>query len=186
MGGHYGSVQLHTDDRQRVKQAAEQVARAKGIKCLVGPALNGWVGVYPENNGQDEKVGEEIARRVGGEAIHLVVHDDDIFAYWFWRDGKLIDSFWSKPGYFGAENVEAEEAMTGKPQMFAHLVGDRLEELRKLLDRDEDYVFEYERLMQFGELMGISNAVAAYEYIKSGETDDIESWDEFEELPEKL
>ncbi len=52
MGGFYGSVQLRCEDRSKVLAAAEAVAREMGIKCLVGPALNGWVGVYPEGNGR--------------------------------------------------------------------------------------------------------------------------------------
>ena len=95
MGGHYGSVQLWCDDRGRVLAAAEAVARDRGLKCLVGPALNGWVGVYPENHGQDETVGEQVAARVGGHALHLLVHDDDVLAYWLWLDGRLVDRYWT-------------------------------------------------------------------------------------------
>ena len=61
MGGHYGSVQLRTTDRAAVLAAADAVCRERGIRCLVGPALNGWVGVYPEGHGQDHSVGEQVA-----------------------------------------------------------------------------------------------------------------------------
>jgi hypothetical protein len=101
MGGFYGSVQLRTGDHAAVLAAATAVAEAMNIKCLVGPALNGWVGVYPEGNGQDHTVGERLAAAVGGHALHLLVHDDDVLAYWLWHDGKLVDRYWSAPGYFG-------------------------------------------------------------------------------------
>ena len=52
MGEFYGSVQVRTEDRGQVKRVVEQVAKAKGIKCLLGPAIKGWVGIYPESNGQ--------------------------------------------------------------------------------------------------------------------------------------
>src|SRR5258705_4223 len=105
MGGHYGSVQVWSEDRQRVLAVAEEIARAKQIKMLVGPALKGWIGIYPENNGQDETVGREFAQRLDGYLIHLLVHDDDIFLYWFFHDGREIDSYYSRPGYFGDDNL---------------------------------------------------------------------------------
>ena len=80
MGGHYGSVQLRTADRPRVLAAAEAVARELNLKCLVGPALGGWVGVYPEGHGQDQAVGERIAAAVGGHALHCTPGDDNTAA----------------------------------------------------------------------------------------------------------
>lgn len=184
LGGSYGSVQ-YRGGRDVVKAAAERVARSKGIKCLVGPEIKGWVGVYPENNGQDQTVGAEIAREAGGEAIHLLVHDDDIFAYWFWRDGELIDSYWSQPGYFGEEQRAEQEAMAGRAEVFAHLLGDGVGRLRGLLERKEGkFTFEVERLEQFAKLLGISNAVTAYDYLKSGETEGIRKWKQFVEVPD--
>src|SRR5262249_54027506 len=59
MGGFYGSVQVKSGDRDRVKAVADRVARARQIRMLVGPVLNDWVGVYPEHSGQDETVGQE-------------------------------------------------------------------------------------------------------------------------------
>jgi hypothetical protein len=184
LGGFYGSVQLRSD-RDRVKAAAEQVVRARKIRCLVGPAINGWVGVYPEQNGQDQTIGEEIARITGGEAIHLVVHDDSIFAYWFWRDGVLVDSYWSRPGYFFNRGKAAQEAMAGRPELFGPMIGERVEKLRQLLRRDgEGFTFEVERLEQFANLLGISNSTTSYEYLKYGETDEIQNWKQFIDLPE--
>ena len=146
MGGFYGSVHLR-GDRDLVKAAVEKVARAKAIRCLVGPAIDRWVGVYPENNGQDQSIGQKIARAVKGEAIQMIVHDDDIFAYWYWRDGKLIDSYWSRPGYFGDEGRAEQDAMKGRAEVFEHIVGARTAELAQLLDRKEGaFNFEVDRL----------------------------------------
>lgn len=184
MGGFYGSVQVR-GDRDLVRSAVEVVANARKIKCLVGPAINGWVGVYPENNGQDGSVGEEIARAIKGDAIQLMVHDDDIFAYGYWHDGKVIDSYWSRPGYFGDEGRAEQETMSGRPEVFEHILGAKVAELRELLNRgDLEFTFEVERLEQFAKLFGISNAVTAYEYLKAGEREGIEKWREFVEVPE--
>ncbi len=184
MGGFYGSVQVRCEDREKVREAAEQVAKARGIKCLLGPVLGGWVGVYPENNGQDQAVGLEIAQRLGCDVLHVLVHDDDVLAYWFWRGGKEVDSYWSLPGYFGEEGREEQEAMIGHPEIFGDLLRGGPEPMRELLRRDrDDFVFAMERLQQFATLLGIANAVTAYEYLKAGETDGIRGWMKFEELP---
>ena len=91
MGGFYGSTQLRTADRPRVLAAAEAVARERSIKCLVGPALSGRVGVYPEGHGQNHRVGERLAAAIGGHARNVLVHDDDVPAYWLWHDGRRRD-----------------------------------------------------------------------------------------------
>jgi hypothetical protein len=61
MGNFFGSVQVRSEDRDRVKAVAAQVAGATQSRMLVGPALAGWIGLYPENHGQDQSVGCEIS-----------------------------------------------------------------------------------------------------------------------------
>lgn len=137
MGGHYGSVQVRSEDRERVKAVAEQVARDKGIHILVAPPVNGWIALFPERHGQDDEVGRAVAEQLDGDVLHLLVHDDDIFAYWLYRDRRLIDSYWSAPGYFGESDRELQEAMAGNPEAFRPLISDDVRRLPKLLDRDD-------------------------------------------------
>ena len=184
MGALYGSIQVRSQDRERVKAAAEQVARAKNIHCLVSPANNGWVAVFPENHGQDNSVGREIAKILNEEdVLHLMVHDDDVFAYWLYRKGELVDSYWSSPGYFGEENCAAEEKMAGNPEAFRPLIADRVEELPALLARDVSPVFASETLQEFAKVLRIPAAVNAYEYLKAGEWQGIKGWRQFQEVP---
>jgi hypothetical protein len=90
MGAFYGSVQIRSDDRDKIKAAAEVVAEAMKNDVCIGPWRNGWVGIYPDKSGQDHQVGAEIAKLVEGFVMHIVLHDDDIFAYWLHHDGKLV------------------------------------------------------------------------------------------------
>lgn len=186
MGAFYGSTQVRTTDREKVIQAAQTVAKLNGIHCLVGPALNGWVGVYPEHSGQDDKVGSQIAQAIGGEVIHLLLHDDDVLAYWFWVDGRLEDSYWSMPGYFGEKDRHAQEQMAGRPETLAKINGAVIAELREVLRRDDESAFESERLERFANLLGIHNAATSYEYLKAGEREGIQGWREFQEVPQDL
>src|ERR1700733_13769397 len=113
MGGFYGAVQVRTEDRPAVVRAANAVATTAGIRCFIGPLLDGWVGIYPEGAGQDQSVGQSIAGHLGGEVLQAVVYDDDVMAYWFWYQGQLADSYWSNPGYFNEADRKAQEQMSG-------------------------------------------------------------------------
>ena len=183
MGGFYALIQIRTADRAAVKAAAEAVAVKRSIHCLIGPEINGWVGVYAENNGQDESVGQAIAQQVQADVLQLMVHDDDVLAYWLWRDQKLVDSYWSKPGYFGEDSREDQESRSGKPDTFRAIIGDKAEKLAEVLDRATDYTFENERLKKIAKLLGISNAVTDYDYLASDERDGIKGWRKFEKVP---
>lgn len=185
MGGMYGSVQVRCEDRAQVTLVAGEVAKDHNIRLLVGPLLRGWVGIYPEKGGQDQTIGEDVARRLKADVLHILVHGDDVMAYWFWRGGDLVDSYWSRPGYFGEEQRPEQEAMAGRPEVFSDLFPGKVEKLRELLRRDQEdrHGCEEGRLADFGKLLGIANLVTAYEYLKDGETEGVTGWRKFKELP---
>jgi hypothetical protein len=183
MGGFYGSVQVRSEDRDGVKAAAESVARALRTRMLIGPVIDGWIGIYPEGSGQNERVGKEIAVSVGGDVLHVLVHDDDILAYWLYHGGKLTDSYWSKPGYFSERDRAKQEAMAGNPEAFRSIIQEHVDLLPKILARESAPVFAFKHLDEFAKAVGIVNAVTSYEYLKGGETDGVHRWPEFEEIP---
>jgi len=181
MGSFYGSVQIHSKNVDQITAVIRRVAERRRFRCLIGPALNGWIGVYPNNNGQDQTIGQAIAEAVGGEVLYLLVHDDDVCAYWFWRDAKLVDAFFSKPGYFGEENRAEQEAMVGNPQVLATLAPGKEDAFRLLLDR-QGVGMESQRLERLAAAVGIANTATAYEYLKQGDAEGIEGWELFNEV----
>ena len=183
MGGFYGSVLIRSEDRDRILTALDALAERLKFNCLVSPVTSGWIGVYPDNGGQSDRISKAIAAEVGGIAWHVLVHDDSVLAYWLWRDGELIDSYWSCPGYFSEEDRAAQESLTGNPELLAATVGGESEKLQELLDRNNSAVFEVERLEKLGKLVGIKNLVTSYEYLKDGETEGITGAKKFTELP---
>ena len=183
MGAHYGSVQIRSEDHGKVKVAAENVAEAMKIKMLIGPALSGWIGIYPENNGQDERVGLELAKLLDEYVLQILLHDDDVFAYWLYHDRELIDSYWSTPGYFGEKNRASEEKMTGQPELFRPLVWDKIDRLAKILDRSDQPTMMSDKLEAFAKLLKIPNALQAYEYLKEEDIPRPKGWRQFEEIP---
>ena len=184
MGAFYGSTQVRREERDAVVSAVEKVARARGVKCLISPILDGWIGIYPENQGQDEQFGAAIAQRLDGVVLHMLVHDSDVMAYWLWRDHQLVDSYWSRPGYFGEENRAKQERMAGRPEAFGSLIGEKAEQVAEILRRDQPvFALEDERLERFAKLLGISNALNAYEYMKEGDAVGRKGWRKFTEVP---
>jgi WD40 repeat protein len=189
MGGFYGGVFLRTGEREKVKQIVENVARKHKCRFLVGPALRGWVGVYPSDHGQDQRVSRSIARCFRGDLFHLLVHDDDVFCYDFYRNSRLVDRYNSCPDYFGATTPKEKDKMRGRPERFADVLADcaHLEELDHLLHAREPGAdaFVSATMERFARQLDIANAVTSYEYLMREETDGIEGWDQFVHVPDR-
>lgn len=184
MGAFYGSIQVRSDNHAAVKDAAEKVGRERNDRMLVGPVIDGWVGLYPDMNGQSSSIGTAVAAQLEADVLHLIVHDSDVFAYWYYQRGELIDSFWSAPGYFGEENRAQEEAMAGNVEAFRLILGDRVKRLAKLLRRGEEQELDAEsQLAEFAKALKISNVLTAYDYLKSGEIEGVKKWKQFSEVP---
>lgn len=188
MGGHYGSVHLRTSDRDSVHQAVQAIAAKRKRRCLIGPPLKGWVAVYPDNHG-DAEFCQAVAESVLGDALHVYVFDDDIFGYRFYRDGTLIDEYNSEPNYFEEQPPEEKARLRGRPEVFAEYVPRERDRrsLQELLSPEyaETVVFASETLERFARLLGLPNAVAAYEYLEDGETENITGWDRFVHVPDR-
>lgn len=183
MGAFYGSIQVRNHEPEAVIAAVEKVASSRGVRCLVSPALNGWVGVYPEHYGQDDTFGAELASDLSGLLLHIVVHDSDVMAYWLWRDHQLVDAYVSRPGYFGAGDRLGQESLSGDPDLFRPLIGGKVDKLAEVLRRDAPgMMFEDERLARFTKLLGIANGLSAYEHLKLGLTPR-KGWRQFVEIP---
>ncbi len=187
MGTFYGSVLVRTEKSDEVQKALEEVAKAADSKFLMGPAVNGWISVFPDDSGQNEKTSVEIAKRLPDDIFHLIVHDDDLFAYFFFRKGQLVDQYDSCPDYFKKVSLEEKQQWQGRPELFQDLLtkSGSLEKLKTLLaENKEKYTFEQERMRKFVELLELPNALSSYEYLDSGERDGIKGWKQFIHIPD--
>jgi tetratricopeptide (TPR) repeat protein len=182
MGAFFDSIHVRSDNAGMLllQKALEQIAREEDLKFLMGPALNGWTCVFPSEIGVKEPISARIAALVPDDIFQLMVHDDDVFFYWFYRDGRLVDRYNSNPDYFeAATEDELKEAM-GRPELFKDLLPEAksLSKLKKLLTADR-FTFESERMRDFVELLGLSNALTSYDYLQEKEIDEIEGWNQF-------
>ena len=162
---------------------ANAVARDKNVRCLVGPPINNWVGVYPQEHGQDHEFGAAIAAKTQADVLHVLVHDDSVMYYWLWRQGQLVDHYCSRPGYFGEEDFADENDARGNVGAFAAIITGRPQRLAGILDRDKEEVFETQRLVRFAKALGIANLAASYEDLQSGDYPGIRGRRQFLELP---
>ena len=181
MGGFYGSIHVRTEEPASVRAVLEVLSSERGIKFLLAPVIDGWVGVFPQDNGQDMTVATALSEKLCLPLIQVTVHDDDVFVYEFHEDGKPVDSYNSGPDYFGGESKErggnVERLKTVLPDV------SKRNELKRLLE-DDGFTFEVERLEKFAELLGLTNAVTAYEYLQDGERDGIKHWKKFVHIPD--
>ena len=189
VGGFYGSVQIRGKDRDAVHSVLADFSRNTGRRFLVGPPLNGWIGIYPDDSGQELDLARDLARRLPGEVFAVRVHDDDAFAYEYYRDGEPIDAYDSCLVDVDEVSEEKSLALRWRPEAFAHLVSD-LAKLRAMKERlaaqsSGRDVLATELLEAFADTLGIQNAVTSYDYLlENGETADIEGWDQFVGVPD--
>ncbi|MEQ8221429.1 MAG: hypothetical protein ABRQ37_03935, partial [Candidatus Eremiobacterota bacterium] len=187
MGSFYGSVHLRTDDISSVKEILEDLRRKKKINFFLSPPLRGWISVYPAGYGQDEIISKSIARKIKCPLFHLISHDDDVFYYHFYRDGKLLDRYSSCPEYFGELPEKDKKKFRGNPEFYKDLLCDKgdFEKLKDILVLPSHSPFPgQEKLLLFAEILHIPNISTAYEYMADGETDDIEEWEKFVHIPD--
>ena len=188
MGAHYHSVQIRSEDRKAVLVLVEDMARAQNGRVLVGPALSGWIGLYPNDSLSGEGFAAEVSKKLGASVLALMVHDSDIFIYSFYQQGQLIDEYSSSPDYFEEVSPVERERLKGKPEVFQHLSGsaDTVTALRSLFSSKdvEEFLFAENRLEKFAELLSIKNTFASYDYLTNGEWSGIEGRKQFVHIPD--
>ena len=184
MGAHFGSIHVRLDDATAVRTALEGLASTHQKKFLLGPAIKGWVAIFPEDHGQDFDLSAALAQQISAPILHCFVYDDDVFRYQYYEDGKAVDAYNSCPDYFGGDDSESEER-GGNAALLKSILPDaaKREELAQLL-KEEGYTFEGERLEKFATLLGLPNAVSSYEYLQDGERDGIQKWKQFVHVPD--
>lgn len=299
MGNFLGSAHVKIDSNTILKAYLSKLAPQEKFECYISPPINGWVGIFRDQFGQIP-LGESLAKQFNNDIVDVMVHDDDVFCYWYHKNGRLVDSFNSCPDYFGEAEEEAD-SLRGNPEIFNGLlnsskklvqlkqvlkqrnitqdcpdssnqfqnminISNKLKDLMKtpekliqlalnndhsLLDKFKSlvgqipenqisqetivklmerkpellqeimgqiittvmkqpdlllkstpknknvksasklpdtqgnkYLFASMQLQDFAEIIGISNALACYEYLSEGETDNIVQWDRFIKIPE--
>lgn len=170
MGAFYTNVTVRHTDVDAVIAVLEKLRR----DAFVTPAQNGAVVVFDARiESQDAKdidrLAGPISKDLRSAALLALNHDDDLLYYALLEDGRLIDEYNSRPGYF---NGMEQEAIGGDAHKLAAAFGvpDRADRLDRLLHATK-YTFETERHAALVQLLGLPPAAvgSGYETISQGE-----------------
>ena len=188
MGANFNSIHFRTDDRSNILGVLTDTATQKTAKFLVGPLIDGWISVFPDDVAQSDEVIQIIMQRLPIDCFVLNLWDDDVFSYAFYREGSLVDEYNSNPDYFGPSEEEEHEKPVANPDRYQDLLLVRadLPKVQELMSahRQPAFIFEQERMEQFAGFLGISNALSSYDYLKAGECQGIQGWKQFVHIPD--
>ena len=179
MGSSYSNLTLRGADRERTIAAL----RARGRDAFVGPEQDGAFVVFDEASENDpealEALAVELTRELGGVALAVTVHDEDVLYFSLVRDGSVLDQYDSCPGYFTGDE---QPASGGDAAQLAETFGapgsrDEVERILRAPPKQGDYFFETARHEDLVDVLGLPEygVSLGYKYVYQGEADDLES-----------
>src|SRR5207244_3264077 len=143
-------------------------------RFLVGPALDGWVPIFPSADLPEQlAVAQGLSEETRRPALVLNLHNGDVFYYWLFELGKLLDQYDSNPMYFGEPRTADElEVVRGHPQRLRAILPNEVapEDLEAVLtqsfpedeehepDPDQLILWGDEQFAEFSRLLHIRNA----------------------------
>lgn len=189
MGAHYNSIHVRTTQQRAVVDVVETLLRNNNSgRVLIGPPLNGWVGVYPNDAVGGEDFSSALSSRLNITVLALVLHDSSLIIYSHLHAGKLVDEYCSDPDYFEEPSSADHERLKGRPELFGTVVDSsaKLQALSSLLapEQKKKYVFEDDRFREVARLLGLQNAATSYDYLTRGEPHGITGRKEFIYVPD--
>jgi hypothetical protein len=202
-GEFFESIQVRSPDRAQVMDALARAQRSMGFvpvapdslppyegpieeetetgarRFFVGPALDGWVSILPSADLPEQlATAQHISEELHQPAVVLNLHNGDVFYYWVFRNGDLVDQYDSNPDYFGEPRSPEElEAIRGHPARWAELIppGTEPRDVEAILTQtfaadeqneqgsDQLVLWGDEQFDDFTKLLGIRNAAHSYE-----------------------
>jgi hypothetical protein len=187
VGAFYGSIHVRSANVAEVRRALEEVAARRALRFLIAPPSHGWISVYPSGRGQNLSVSADIAASLGVPILHLLLHDDGVFAYALHGAGGPIDKYCSDPDYFGAVEPEQRDGSAGRPGVLATLAENvDIEQIATALERRRgaEPFRARSQLVRVAQLLRIRNVETSYDDLRAGETDGITGWKAFVHVPD--
>lgn len=121
MGNFYTNISLKTSNQQAIVDFMNEHRR----RAFISPAENGYICVFDELcDNQDgyeiSKLGKALSKHLNCAAISVLNHDDDIFWYQVYQNGKVLDEYNSTPGYFSGSSTPPQ---IGDPSILCEVFG---------------------------------------------------------------
>ncbi len=170
MGAFYGSIHVRSDGEEALRSLLEGLAATGRTRFLMAAPRNGWTTIYPSDHGQDFTVSAALASQVACPVLHLMLHDDDVFAYALYDAGGPIDEYCSDPDYFEVGPQARWTETAGRPDLLAALNGGDAAQIARILERGSDDPFAAGSQMRaLAKALGITGVETSYEDLRSGE-----------------
>ena len=96
-------------------------------RFFLGPALDGWVGLYDQDHPGTERLGATLSRTLACVACYLWSHHGDFWGYAAFRNGEALDAFsscLSSVPDFAPAPLEEVARLWGRPAALAPLLPD--------------------------------------------------------------
>jgi hypothetical protein len=118
MGAFFTNYHLRCTDPAAVAESAKDLI---ATRAYVSPAKDGWITLYDETSESQDtaeitRLGRELSLRLNTALFAFLIHDSDVFVYYLFDRGELIDEYNSDPAYFsGAVTEETRHRLAGQP-----------------------------------------------------------------------
>jgi hypothetical protein len=99
MGAFFVNYQIKSTDQAKVVTAASELVQAR---AYVSPPKTGWVTLYDEASDQQDayeigRLGSELSAKLETVVFAFIVNDSDMFVYYLFDNGDLLDEYNSNP-----------------------------------------------------------------------------------------
>jgi hypothetical protein len=115
MSAFFANIQVRSDDRDAVAAAVDALLAQAGYapepeafggdrSIYIGPAVNGWIGVYDSacdgsSIGPLAWLAQGLSSRLGSVTLAWLVHDSALLVYLLFDQGEVADRYVSHPDY---------------------------------------------------------------------------------------
>ena len=149
-----------------------------GSEAYVSQVNGGCIVVFDEKSETEftpaiDKLGIALSQRPGARVLSIAIHDDDVMMYWLFRQGRIVDTYNSRPDY--GEVVETPMPPEGGESSglcSAFECGNAEEVERVLRSHGSDgFVCEYERHMALILALNLQRQAVStgFGYLQAGE-----------------
>jgi ribosomal protein S18 acetylase RimI-like enzyme len=161
-----GSVHVQNDDLSAVEEAvARWVPRVvRSPRTIIGPATNGWIGVYDDAAAaqpeQLRRLASELSYVTGGVVVALAIERGDVLRLVAFERGQMMDEYLSVPEYYGALPPGDAMALRANPTLLGRLTGAQPAVIRavaRTAGSPGELPAPAEQLAELAEALGVPN-----------------------------
>jgi hypothetical protein len=161
MGTTYANITLKGPKAQDILQELGN----QGRSAFVSPTEDGLTTIYEMDSDEGDSIiltdlAEDLSGYFGCPALAVQAEDEELFRYWLYADGELLDTYKSPAQSIDPEGKDNPKSKGGKPELLAQLFNTDAtrEEIIDILhcpDQDCGFSLAVDRHLSLVELLGL-------------------------------